>query len=156
VALPYVPAAITRETEAMGEACLLCRLGQAVDEDLVVEQSDEIVALCPTWSSTGYEMLIAPRRHEARFEDADDDLIAKLAGVLYRSLARLDAVAQRPPFTLVLHSAPRGDPGTFHWHVHVWPRREPAGGVEWGLGFNVAPVRPEVSASRLRAATTRD
>jgi UDPglucose--hexose-1-phosphate uridylyltransferase len=151
VALPFVPDLLETEAESMDDACLLCRLGQAVDEDLVVDTTPELMAICPVWSQVPYEMLLFPRRHEVRLEEGENILIEQLADLLHSALGRLHRAVGDPPFTLALHTAPRGDPGRFHWHLHVWPRTSTEGGIEWGTGIGVVTVEPQAAARELRA-----
>ena len=90
-----------------------------------------------------------PRQHAARFEDADDDLLAELAACLVTLVSRLEAVAGRPAYNLLLHTVPAGR-GDFHWHFEMLPRLTGVAGFEWGTGVYINPVPPEEAARRLR------
>lgn len=151
-ALPFVPEMVEREAETMDDACLLCRLGQAVDEELLAFRGPTMTSLCPPWSRMPYEMLLLPRLHEPHFEESDGFGLEQTADLLHECLGRLHRVANDPPFTLVLHSGPRGDTARFHWHVHIWPRLAVPESTEWGLGISVLSLDPAQAAAALRSA----
>jgi len=153
VALAAVPPAIRDEARLCGPAdgCRVCAALAAVDDLVVVEGADAVV-WCPWASTTPFEMLAAPRRHRARFEDTTGDELLGLAAVLVPALERLGRAEDDPPYNLAVHSGPPGDPGGFHWHVHVWPRLQTAAGFERSTGIAVTTVDPIDAATALRSA----
>ena len=38
----------------------------------------------------------------------------------------------------------------YHWHVNIFPRLNPIAAFEWGSGFSINPILPEVCAGALR------
>lgn len=152
VALGVVPPVLEAEVACFVDTCVVCRM---IDEDasgaqapLVVVAGDA-VAWCPWASSMAFEVLIAPRRHGRRFEDAEEELAA-VADTLRVALDRLERVLGRPAYNVVVHSAPAGPGGDFHWHVHVHPRLRVTGGFEDGTGIPVNDTLPEAAAALLR------
>ena len=131
--------------------CALCREIERLDGDtsLQIVGDDQSVAWCPWWSSTAYELLVAPRRHVARFEDAGAEL-AGVAATLRHGLARLDARLGDPPYNLFVHTRPTDVVDDFHWHIHVRPRLQVDAGFELGTGLGVDTLDPAVAADRLR------
>ena len=99
-----------------------------------------------------FEMLLAPRHHSRRFEDADDDLPA-VAQALRESLERLCLAHGDPPYNLVVHSLPPRSRADYHWHMHIWPRLQAKAGFERGTGIAVDTVDPAEAAEA--AATFR-
>jgi UDPglucose--hexose-1-phosphate uridylyltransferase len=152
VALDAVPPLLEREALVLsGDACVLCR---AIADDCLAGAPravlcGDLVAWCPSWSAAAFELIVAPRAHDARFDDAGG--LADLAGSLVLVLAGLDRAAGDPAHNLVLHTAPFGTPD-FHWHLHVRPRMSEPGGFEMGTGIAVAELAPETAARALRAA----
>ena len=146
---PAVRDELARITTRAG--CLVCReiSRHADDPDLVVATAPEVELWCPWASGTAYETMLAPRRHRARFEDADDELAA-IAEVLREGLARLDRVAPGAAYNLAVHSRPAGVVDDYHWHVHLWPRLQRDAGFERGSGLLVQVVEPERAAAELR------
>jgi UDPglucose--hexose-1-phosphate uridylyltransferase len=68
-------------------------------------------------------------------------------------VARVDIALEKPPFNLIVHSAPlREDAGAyFHWHVELMPRISRVAGFEWGSGFYINPTSPEEATEVLRS-----
>lgn len=153
VAMDVVPPLVEQEAAAMsGDGCLLCRVIQAECQPGGPRAllDGEVAAWCPFWSSTPYELLLAPRAHRGCFHDEGGKL-ASISEALVLTLACLDRAADHPAYNLVVHSAPA--PGNdFHWHLHVRPRMSQPGGFELGTGMAVAELAPEDAARALRVA----
>jgi UDPglucose--hexose-1-phosphate uridylyltransferase len=148
------PASVVGEVArvATGDRCLVCaELEHHRHDAALVVGSTEAELWCPWWSGSAFEMLLAPRLHRARFEDADEELPA-LGHVLQDGLARLGRALADPPYNLAVHSRPAGPAADFHWHLHVWPRLQRDGGFELGTGVLVNVVDPEHAAAQLREA----
>ncbi len=154
VAIDVEPPHVDEELEHIGtgDRCVLCRelLRQDHDPSLVVA-GDEAVVWCPWWSSTPYELLVAPRRHEQRFEDAASDLQA-VAATLRQGLARLDRHLDDPPYNLFIHTRPAQRGSDYHWHIHIRPRLQIEAGFELGTGIGVNTTDPAQAAEQLRGA----
>ena len=151
VAIDLPPPTVVGEAERLSEcdACLLCdAVERDGDGELAVCSSDDAAAWCPWWSGVPFEMLVAPRRHEARLETSAD--LGAVARTLRAALVRLDATLGDPPYNVVFHSAPRPGGDAFHWHVHVWPRLTILAGFEQGTGVLVNIEPPEQAAPALR------
>ena len=134
------------------EGCLVCReIARHGDDPALVVAATDAELWCPWASGTAFEMLLAPRRHRARFEDAADELPA-VAALLRDGLARLDGVVAGAPYNVAVHSRPATATEDYHWHVHVWPRLQREAGFERGSGLLVDVVDPEQAAARLRAS----
>ncbi|HET6950472.1 MAG TPA: hypothetical protein VFI47_08855 [Acidimicrobiales bacterium] len=152
-----VPPSVLLEEAARispGGRCTICaeidRLGD--DPELLVAGGDAVL-WCPWWAGSDYEMLLAPRRHRPRFEDAGAELGA-VAAVLGDGLRRVDVALGGPPYNLAVHSRPAGVGTDGHWHVHIWPRLQREAGFERATGVLIATVDPAGAAQVLRAAGT--
>jgi UDPglucose--hexose-1-phosphate uridylyltransferase len=155
LALDFVPAAVARERERFS-AHAVRTMGANLLEDLVADEvrlrarivaiDDEAVLMCPYASRHPYQLMLAPRRRRARFEDDG----ATGAALLHRGLRLL---AQRfvssPPLSLWVRTAPRGAE-RFCWRIDIVPRLVQAGGLELGTGLARNPVAPETAAAELR------
>jgi UDPglucose--hexose-1-phosphate uridylyltransferase len=42
------------------------------------------------------------------------------------------------------------DNGHFHWHIEMMPKLTQVAGFEWGTGFYINPMPPELAAQSLR------
>jgi UDPglucose--hexose-1-phosphate uridylyltransferase len=156
-ALRFVPAAIAREREHFAAYAVRTMggdlLGDLVQEEVrqrsrIVAIDDEAVALAPYASRVPFQLMIAPRRSRARFED-DGPLAAHLLhDVLWRLRRRLGA---SPPLNLWVRTAPAGA-DRFCWRIDIMPRLTHLAGLELGAGVNLCIVAPEQAAAELREA----
>ncbi len=103
------------------------------------------------------ETWILPKRHESHFEETEAASVQNLAWGLRRVLRMMDRVLERPPFNLIIHSAPVQEPALahYHWHIEITPQLSKVAGFEWGTGFYMNPTPPEEAARFLREADGR-
>ncbi len=122
----------------------------------VIEKSRHFIAIKPFASRFEWEIHILPLQHQADFLSAGADKIEDLAGILRRTMARLEAVVSGAQYNYFLHSLPH-DPdcaeceASYHWHLEICPRTSIPSGFELGSGFFVNSVSPEDAAEKLRA-----
>jgi UDPglucose--hexose-1-phosphate uridylyltransferase len=156
-ALDFVPAQIARERERF-TAHATRTMGGNLLQDLVSEEvrqrermvaiDDEAILLSPYAARLPYQLLLAPRRPRARFED-DGPLGAAL---LHDALTRYRRVLGfQPPLNLWVRTAPRGAEH-FCWRIDVLPRLTHLAGLELGTGVHLNIVAPEQAAAQLRDA----
>jgi UDPglucose--hexose-1-phosphate uridylyltransferase len=154
-ALDFVPAQVARERERF-TAHATRTMGGNLLQDLVSEEvrqrermvaiDDEAILLSPYAARLPYQLLLAPRRPRARFED-DGPLGAAL---LHRALnAYKKLLGFQPPLNLWVRTAPRGA-DHFCWHIDVVPRLTHLAGLELGTGVPLNVVSPEAAAAQLR------
>ncbi|MDQ5808686.1 MAG: DUF4921 family protein, partial [Actinomycetota bacterium] len=156
-ALDFVPAQIARERERFG-AYATRTMGGNLLADLVQEEvrrrervvaiDDEAVLMAPYGARLPYQLMVAPRRVRARFEDDGPTGAALLHDALLRLKARLGAT---PPLNLWIRTAPRGAEH-FCWRIDVVPRLTHLAGLEMGTGVHLNVVAPEQAAAELREA----
>ena len=156
-ALDFVPAAVARERERFG-AYAVRTMGQNLLEDLVQEEvrmrerivaiDDEAVLLAPYGGRLPYQLMLAPRRPRARFEDDGPSG----AGLLHDGLHRLARVlGASPPLNLWVRTAPQGAEH-WCWRIDILPRLTQLAGLELGTGVHLNVVTPERAAAELREA----
>ena len=154
-ALRFVPAAIARERERFTAYATRTMggdlLGDLVQEEVrqrtrIVAIDDEAVAMAPYASRVPFQLMIAPRRSRARFEDDGPLGAALLHDVLGRLRRRLGA---SPPLNLWVRTAPSGAEH-FCWRIDIMPRLTHLAGLELGTGVNLCIVAPEQAAAVLR------
>jgi len=154
-ALDFVPAAVARErerftayaTRTMGGNLLGDLVQQEVQmRERIVAIDDEAVLMAPYASRLPFQLMIAPRRTRARFED--DGPLA--AGLLHDALGRLQRrLGASPPLNLWVRTAPRGA-DHFCWRIDIVPRLTHLAGLELGTGLHLDIVAPEQVAAELR------
>jgi UDPglucose--hexose-1-phosphate uridylyltransferase len=156
-ALGFVPALIARERERF-EAYATRTMGGNLLGDLIQEEvrrrerivaiDDEGVLIAPFASWLPYQMLLAPRRPRARFEEPG----AACAALLHDALARLTRLlGATPPLNLWVRTAPSGAEH-FCWRIDIVPRLSGLAGLELGTGVHLNGVAPEQAAMELRGA----
>jgi UDPglucose--hexose-1-phosphate uridylyltransferase len=156
-ALDFVPAAVARERERCG-AYATRMMGQNLLADLVAEEvrlrervvaiDEEAVLVAPYASRLPFQLMLAPRRPRARFEDQGPTGSA----LLYDGLRRLARyLGASPPLNLWVRTAPRGAEH-FCWRIDVLPRLTHLAGLELSTGLSLNIVAPEHAAAELRAA----
>jgi UDPglucose--hexose-1-phosphate uridylyltransferase len=156
-ALDFVPAAVARERERFG-AYATRTMGHDLLSDLVAAEvrlrerivaiDEEAVLMAPYASRLPFQLMLAPRRARARFED-DGPLGAHLLHDGLRRLAR--HLGSSPPLNLWVRTAPRGA-DHFCWRVDVLPRLTHIAGLELSTELNLNIVAPERAAALLRGA----
>jgi UDPglucose--hexose-1-phosphate uridylyltransferase len=156
-ALDFVPAAVARERERCG-AYATRTMGHSLLGDLVAEEvrlrerivaiDDEAVLMAPYASRLPFQLMLAPRRPRARFEDDGSCGTALLHDGLRRLARHLGA---SPPLNLWVRTAPRGA-DHFCWRIDVLPRLTHLAGLELSTGVNLNILAPEHAAAMLREA----
>jgi UDPglucose--hexose-1-phosphate uridylyltransferase len=155
-ALGFVPAEIARERERFAAYAVRTMgsnlLGDLVQEEVrrrerIVAVDDEAVLIAPYASRLPFQLLLAPRRPQPRFEDDTAG-----AALLHDALSRLARrFGSPPPLNLWVRTAP---PGAEHfgWRIDIQPRLSHLAGLEMGAGVNLNIVAPELAAAELRDA----
>jgi UDPglucose--hexose-1-phosphate uridylyltransferase len=155
--LDFVPADVARERERFA-AYATRTMGQNLLGDLVAEEvrlgeriveiDEEAVLMAPYGSRLPFQLMLAPRRPRARFEE-DGPTGAALLHEGLRRLAR--HLGSSPPLNLWVRTAPRGA-DHFCWRIDVMPRLTHLAGLELSTGVNLNIVAPEHAAAVLRKA----
>ena len=156
-ALDFVPAAVARERERFS-AYATSTMGGNLLADLVQEEvrgrsrvvavDEEAVLMVPYAARVPYQLMIAPRVPQARFENPGPTGAAMLHDALGRLARRLGA---SPPLNMWIRTAPRGAEH-FCWRIDILPRLTHLAGLELGAGVHLNIVAPERAATELRQA----
>ena len=167
VALPIVPKRIFEECLGclkyykFKERCLYCDIihQETVDRSRLVLENEEFVAFCAYAGRFPYEVVITPKAHWSRFEHIRPNEIALLAQMLKSVLTAVKRHLESPPLSFIFHTAPTPQAQQeelscvtkyYHWHIEIIPKLTRTAGFEWGSGFYINPVLPEVAARALR------
>jgi UDPglucose--hexose-1-phosphate uridylyltransferase len=156
-ALAFVPAAVARERERFSAYAVRTMgsnlLGDLVQEEVrrrvrIVAIDDEAVLMAPYASQVPFQLMLAPRRPAARFEDDGPSG----AALLHDGLSRLRRLfGAPPPLNLWVRTAPHGAEH-FCWRIDVLPRLGHRAGLELGTGVQLCTVAPEEAAAQLKEA----
>ena len=173
-ATTFIPRRILYELRASQEyfqrkeRCVFCDIIRQEEQEgtRVVDLSSQYLALCPFASRVPYELLILPRYHQSSFES---DLLRhrrhlELAGILRRSLARLEQIADS--YHLVLHTSPNTRVRSelsgywttieddYHWHIEILPITEKRSKSYSIKEVYFSSLSPETAAARLKDLPT--
>lgn len=143
-----------RRAEGRCHICVALESAVTGASGRLIEATENFVACSPYAPRFSYEIWIAPRAiNHAPFEAMPDSRIDEFAGLLKRSLGRIDLLLDFPPFNMILHSAPLkgGDFEEYHWRFEIFPVLGRLAGFELGSGMTVNICAPEEAAAALRS-----
>ncbi|NQU95162.1 MAG: galactose-1-phosphate uridylyltransferase [Candidatus Omnitrophica bacterium] len=159
IALPIVPKRVNEELQSSLEyfnykdRCVFCdMLSQEMnDKERIVEENDFFICFAPYVSRFPYEMWIMPKNHESHFVSLQKDEVFPLATILRNSMKKLKKLLNDPPYNYIIHTSPINghEKEYYHWHIEIMPKLVNVAGFEWGSGFYVNPIPPEVAAKNL-------
>jgi UDPglucose--hexose-1-phosphate uridylyltransferase len=147
---PLVDTLLARFVDA-GRDLVTDDIDGAADRGCLVRKAGA-VSWCPPGASSPFVVRIALPAETERFDRATDEDVQHITEALQDTLARLHATFGDLAYNIVVHTAPRDDPRSFHWWAEVVPRIGVYGGFEMGTGVWVNPVAPEQAAAMLRDA----
>jgi UDPglucose--hexose-1-phosphate uridylyltransferase len=160
VALPMVPKNVAEEiTGAKSyfdyrERCVFCDIirQETQEKERIILDNKFFVSFCPFVSRFPFEIWIMPKRHSGYFHYIDEEISA-LAQILKETIAKVKNVFPDVSYNYILHVAPiNGDTDIeyYHWHIEFMPKLTQVAGFEWGTGFYIDPITPELAAKYLK------
>jgi UDPglucose--hexose-1-phosphate uridylyltransferase len=162
IALPIVPKRVKEEVDSakqyyeLKDRCIFCDIVRQETQSAVrvALETERFVVLEPYAPRFAFESWILPKRHESHFEDIEAPSAQNLAWALRSLMRKMDKVLERPPYNLMIHSAPAQEARLvhYHWHIEITPRLSKVAGFEWGTGCYINPTPPEEAARFLRDA----
>ena len=99
------------------------KLEQRQEERIVVE-NDNWIALVPFWAIWPFEILLMPKRHVLRLPDLSDEERNDLAALMKALLTKYDNLFDNSfPYSMGWHGAPNDAGDYSHWqlHAHYYP-----------------------------------
>lgn len=154
-ALPLVsPLTLERgERFSAGEGCPLCiEMDSASAEGRMVIERGKWAAFSPRAPRFSYETWTAGKVHRPHIAACDEGELESMGEVLHLLLRSLARCLSDPPYNLVLHCAPCGGEGDFHFYWELLPRLGRLAGFELGTGMFINPVPADAAARTLREA----
>lgn len=159
IALPIVPKRVNEELHSSLEyynykdRCVFCDIlnQELTDRERIVEENQFFISFCPFVSRFPYEIWIMPKKHESHFTGLQNEEVRPLGLILRNTMQRLKKLLNDPPYNYIIHTSPINghEKEFYHWHIEIMPKLVNVAGFEWGSGFYVNPVPPEVAASNL-------
>lgn len=123
------------------------------DRVRVVMENDQFICFCPYASRFPFEMQIMPKERQQQFSDINKSAVTDLASILKGSLKRLKMSLNDPAYNLIIRTTPEDESRSpyCHWRIEILPSLSRVAGFEWGSGFFINPVPPEMAAETLRS-----
>ena len=161
--LPNEPARELRHQQAYADCggCLLCDYLalELKEQERLVCQNDQFVALVPFWAVWPFETLVLPRRHHGALPDLSGGEHDGLADILRRLIRRYDRLfAVTFPYSMGFHQRPTTGAEHPEWHLHAHfypPLLRSATVRKFMVGYELLAqpqrdITPEDAARRLR------
>lgn len=155
ISLPIVPLRVKDEVERFNEyfkknrRCLMCDVIRSEMElnKRVLFCNSSFIAFAPFASRFNFELWISPLKHSAHFFKSQDfDKLAEIFTFVFESI---HCSIKDVSYNIIFHSAPKGC-SYFHWHIEILPKLALPAGFEWGSGFYINSIPPEVAVSILK------
>ncbi len=170
VGLSVTPKAIkdelinSRQYYGYKERCLFCDTvhQEKLEKKRIIEENANYLAFVPYAARFSFETWIMPKIHNADFAQEKESSLTDLSQILKSSLQRLVKLLDDTALTYALHTLPylRERPGywktvhnDYHWHLEICPQVSEVSGFEWGSGFQIQPLTPEICTQLLRETT---
>lgn len=164
IATPLIPDVVNEEMELAQKynheehKCIYCRINEieSHNQARVVSENNGFLAFCPFASRFPFEIWLVPKEHQSSFSDMGVSSLRDLSLIIKETIKKLTVSLNRPPYNMILHTAPAGfcEAPYYHWHLEILPRLTIVAGFEWGTGIYINPTPPEVAARYLREANT--
>ncbi len=168
-AIPTVPQLIQEELKGSAKfykdtgQCVFCKIvGYELKRGIrIIEETERFVAFAPYASRIPFEVWIAPKNHEPRFEAISEEEIREFAQLLQGVLYRFYIGLGDPPYNYYLHTLPcRGVTSRvgdleqiYHWHLEILPKLSVIAGFELGTNIMINVTRPEDTVEFLRSVS---
>ncbi len=162
ISLPIVPRRVSEELEGMQryfkdkKSCVFCDMinQEKKEQKRQICENDDFYAFCPFASRSPFEMCIVPKKHQHSFTDISEGQIDSFARILKDILLRMKVLLDNPPYNFIIHTNPLNSKANelYHWHVELMPKLTKIAGFEWGTGFYINSIPPELASEYLREA----
>jgi UDPglucose--hexose-1-phosphate uridylyltransferase len=159
IALPIVPKRVHEELDGAKvyfhykERCVFCDMIREEQEERerIIFEDQKVIAFCPYVSRFPYEVWIMPKRHASDLTTLDRDTVPGVARALRDVLLRIKKYLGDPAYNFIVHTSPINghEKEDYHWHIEIMPKLVKVAGFEWGSGFYINPMPPDMAAENL-------
>lgn len=159
IALPIVPKRVNEELKSSlayyryKDRCVFCDIlnQELSDKERIIEENKFFISFSPFVSRFPYETWIMPKRHESHFAGLQKEEVRPLGTILRNTMKKIKKLLNDPPYNYIIHTSPINgfEKEYYHWHIEIMPKLVTVAGFEWGSGFYVNPVPPEMAAKNL-------
>lgn len=167
IATPIVPKRVAEELYSSRNFylekrnCIFCEMisKELAEKVRMVKENEHFACFAPFASRFPFELWILPKRHNAFFEEINDEEIKSLVKIFSSVFLEYYKVLNDPAYNYIIHTAPIHMSGKwptleydYHWHIEVIPKLTKVAGFEWGTGFYINPMPPEKATEFLKNA----
>lgn len=159
IALPIVPKRVIEELWGAEryfdyrQRCVFCDMIRQEKEEKsrIIYEDERFIAFCPYVSRFSYEVWVLPKHHRSDFANMPRDNVPGFAKAMKAALSRIKTLLSDPSYNFIIHTSPINghEREDYHWHVEIMPKLSKVAGFEWGSGFYINPVPPDVAAKNL-------
>ncbi|MFQ5770124.1 MAG: galactose-1-phosphate uridylyltransferase [bacterium] len=159
IATPIIPKRVVEELEGSKrfydykERCIYCDIirQELKSQNRIVSSTNSYIVIEPFAPRFPFETWILPKQHYSHYENMPDEWYRELCTVLKDTLTRMNKSLGYPPYNFILHTSPVQESIylDYHWHIEIIPKLTKIAGFEWGSGFYINPVPPEIAAENL-------
>lgn len=144
------------------DRCVICDMikQELREERRVICRVGDLVAINPFCSRFPFETWIMPVEHMCDFDGAKELHINDFGKIYKHIFTKMNKLLGNFPFNAILHTAPfrrRQKKGywetieqDYHWHIEIMPRLTQIAGFEWGSGFYINSMPPEIACKALK------
>ncbi|MDD3679756.1 MAG: DUF4921 family protein [Candidatus Shapirobacteria bacterium] len=131
--------------------CAMIKYDQK-SQERVVWENDQFLVCCSFAPKSAFEIKIYPKKHQAYFEEINDNCLFSLAQAFKIALKSIERGLGDPDYNFFLHTAPCDGKNYeyYHWHWQIQPKTQTLGGFELGVKIEISTITPEDSAQYLK------
>ncbi|AEX85873.1 galactose-1-phosphate uridylyltransferase [Marinitoga sp. 1135] len=162
IATPIIPIYIEEELKgaknfySLKKKCIFCSIieQEKIDNIRIIEENEHFIAFEPFAPRFPYETWIIPKEHSSDFGILRKfpEKVKSFAEILQHTVYNLYSLLGDIPYNYMIHTSPFDNLNNnfYHWHLELIPRLTHAAGFEWGSGFFINSISPEVAAKNLK------
>ena len=156
-AYPFIPPIIKQEIKAFKKENFIMKMMGDLEDKYYTYQNEHFIAAVPPFAKYAYEIWIIPKKQSPGPWKLDAKEIKSFARTIQKVVKGYDAFLNKKcPYIMGVHSAPKLEDKSFHFHVELYPPLRHAdkpkvlAGSESMAGVFIMDVLPEESARELR------
>ena len=161
IALPMIPKSAAEEIKGARnyfeyrERCIFCDIirQEIQEKERIISEGKYFISFCPYVCRFPFEIWIIPKKHSSNFDQMRPEELTALAVTLKDNIGRMKKLFPQVAYNFMIHSSPVNDDVSaegYHWHIELTPKLTRVAGFEWGSGFYVVSIPPEMAAKYLR------
>lgn len=157
IALPLLPLRLKHKLNhfvnyySKNKRCLMCDIVkfEKKQRERVIFENKSFIAITPFASRFNFELWIIPKKHITAYTDFNN--YRELSQIFRKVMRKLRNSIKNLSYNLIIHTSPANTRKEhFHWHIEILPKLAMTAGFEWGSGFYINTITPELAATILK------